>query len=238
MIVPILFNSCIKKDKTPLKNALCILVCTGFILASCAGMPDENIIITGPEEETPGLSKVQRKLIEGAERLKGTRKLVVKDKTFSMDCSGTVLAVYYYAGIDLTGAYSKYSGNGVARIYKYLEDENLLYNTIMPVPGDIIFWDNTWDKNSDGKINDSLTHMGMVVYSFKNGDVEYIHLNYRKGIIFEKMNLKDPDTNIIIIDGKTIIINSPMRMRSAPKSGKRLASQLCRSFGMGYLLEK
>ena len=45
-------------------------------------------------------------------------------------------------------------GNGVGRIYKTLETEDLLYTTSTPLVGDIIFWDNTWDANGDGTITE------------------------------------------------------------------------------------
>ena len=78
-----------------------------------------------------------------------------------MDCTGTVLAIYYYAGIDLARDFNKYSGNGVTRLYKSLQAQKLLYETRYPVTGDIIFWDNTYDRNEDGRWNDTLTHVGI-----------------------------------------------------------------------------
>ena len=188
--------------------------------------------------EKPDLSETQKMLVEEAYRILGVEKLFVKGKSFSLDCSGTVMALYWYAGIDLGRNFSKYTGGGTERIYKYLDDEGLLYKTKLPVPGDIIFWDNTYDKNGNGKSDDYLTHMGMVVSSDSKGNIEYIHENYRKGVVLAKMNLYKPDQYYEIVSGKKIILNDPMRMRGSPETSKGwLSGQLYRTFGMGYLLK-
>ncbi len=216
-----------------MKHRICLL--SGVILlASCATMkelPEER-----PEEGD--LSKTQRLLIEGARSCIGKEELVVRGKEFHIDCTGVILAIYYYAGIDFTPAMRKYTGNGVTRLYKYLRENKLLYKTEQPAPGDIIFWDNTWDANEDGEYNDYLTHIGMVLEVDSSGRITYVHHNYRKGIITEYMNLTDPDTDRIEKNGTIIIINSPMRMQGSPPApeGQWLSSHLARIFGKGYQL--
>jgi hypothetical protein len=167
----------------------------------------------------------------------GKRELVIRGRRFNMDCTGAVLAIYYYAGIDLAQDFRNFSGNGVTRLYKSLESEQLLYRTTLPVPGDIIFWDNTYDRNKDGRWNDPLTHVGMVMSVAANGEVQYVHLNYRKGIIIENMNLRKPRTHQKMERGEMQIVNSPMRMKQAGNAHPEnwLSGQLFRIFGMGYL---
>ncbi len=215
-----------------------------FFLSSCATMPKsgaakphEASVPTPPDHAGTTLSQTQKLLVEEAKRLLGAEKIFVRGRSFSHDCSGTVMAIYWYAGIDLSKNFSKYSGGGTERIYKYLKDEGLLYRTKLPAPGDIIFWDNTYDKNKNGKADDYLTHMGMVVSVDKTGIIKYIHENYRKGIILAKMNLLKPDTYVEVVEGKKIILNDPIRMRGSPKSKKWLSSQLYRDFAMAYLLK-
>lgn len=215
-----------------------MLPLAAVFLASCATMNDGPA--EAPEQPERGeLTRKQRLLLEGAESMLGQDRLVVKGKEFRIDCTGVVLAIYYYAGIDFTPAMTGYTGNGVTRMYKYLREENLLYKTEYPAPGDIIFWDHTWDANDDGQYNDYLTHIGMVMdVDAKTGLITYVHHNYAKGIVTEYMNLTDPDTHTVTKGNQVIIVNSPMRMRGSPPApeGQWLAGHLARIFGKGYLL--
>ena len=166
--------------------------------------------------------------------MRGRTRLVIGGRRFNADCTGTVLAIYWYAGIDLASPLARYSGNGVTRLYRFLEEEQALYSTRRPKPGDIIFWDNTYDRNDDGQANDYLTHTGMVVAVEEDGTVHYVHHNYRKGVVFARMNLYKPGVYTEVVDGEQRIINSPMRMRGSPNFDKWLASQLTRSFGRAW----
>ncbi len=180
---------------------------------------------------------IRAEVVEGARSLIGKETLVVKGRAFPYDCTGLVRAAYWYAGIDLAKDFSKYSGNGVARLFKTFEAYNLLYLTETPLPADIAFWDNTYDQNVDGKWNDPFTHVGVVAAVSDAGQIEYIHLNYRKGIIIEYMNLADPDTNTMNVGGNVIFANSAMRMQGQIVNEMWLSSHLLREFGKGYLLE-
>lgn len=180
------------------------------------------------------LNGIQAKLVEGAHSIRGRTRLVIGGRRFNADCTGTVLAIYWHAGIDLASPMARYRGNGVTRLYRFLEEEQALYSTRRPAPGDIIFWDNTYDRNNDGQPNDYLTHTGMVVAVEEDGTVHYVHHNYRKGVVFARMNLYKPGVYTEVIDGEQRIINSPMRMRGSPNYDKWLASQLTRSFGRAW----
>lgn len=208
-----------------------------FYLCSCASIappPTRASSLSPTARET---EDVRRKLAEGGNYVLGKQELVIRGKRFNMDCTGAVLAIYYYAGIDLTRDFNKYKGNGVTRLYRSLESEDLLYETQLPVTGDIIFWDNTYDRNEDGQWNDSLTHVGMVMNTSRDGTIEYVHLNYRKGIIIEHMNLRESDVHQQLEKGHMRIVNSPMRMKQAGKDHPQnwLAGQLYKTFAMGYL---
>jgi hypothetical protein len=203
-------------------------------LGACATAPPTA---KAPHPAARGSEEIRGKLAEGGNYVLGKEDLVIRGKRFNMDCTGAVLAIYYYAGIDLAQDFNKYKGNGVMRLYKSLEAEDLLYYTQYPVTGDIIFWDNTYDRNEDGQWNDPLTHVGMVMNVSADGSVEYVHLNYRRGIIIEKMNLDQPEIHQRIEKGQMRIVNSPMRMKQAGKAHPEnwLSGQLFKIFGMGYL---
>ena len=88
----------------------------------------------------PATVALRSKLVEGAQSILGKKQLFVRGRRFNMDCTGMVLAIYWYAGIDLARDFNKFKGNGVTRIYKTLERDNLLYSNDYPLPGDIVFW--------------------------------------------------------------------------------------------------
>lgn len=208
-------------------------------LASCATTPrveERDIPVERPQLST-ATDELRAKLGEGARSVLGARELVVNGRRFSWDCTGTVLAIYWYAGVDLARDFGRYPGNGVSRLYRTLEDADLLYTTPEPILGDVVFWNDTYDADGDGRWDDPLTHVGMVMETARDGTISYIHLNYRKGIVIERMNLREPDVHQRAAAGKVTIVNSPLRMAEAgkPHPDRWLAGQLYRALGMGYL---
>lgn len=173
-------------------------------------------------------------LLEGAEYFLGTTEIAYLGRRFPYDCSGLIMGIYYYAGIDLQKMMKSYRGNAVSMMHQALSAKGLILEDGPPEPGDIIFWDNTYDYNGDGLWNDLLTHAGMVVSVSEWGAVEYIHLNYRKGIVIERMNLSEPDVNRKNIDGESVVVNSAMRMAGQPAGQGWLASHLFRDYGRGW----
>ena len=176
------------------------------------------------------ISQKQKQLVDAANWAKGRNYLTINGHRFKMDCSGVVRAIYFKAGIDLAKDFNKYKGGGTQRIHEILRSKGLIYRPTVPVPGDILFWDNTYDANHNGRSDDTLSHIGMVVSSDKrSGNVVYVHHHEKKGIVFEKMNLlhpNDPDYNAIM---------RSQRARKLP-GNKYLASHLYKDAGKGYLL--
>jgi len=210
-------------------------------LGSCATAPrtgDRGVPVERPAL-SPATDALRAKLGEGARSLLGATELVVNGRRFSWDCTGTVLAIYWYAGVDLARDFGRYPGGGVNRLYRTLADAGLLYTTREPILGDLVFWDDTYDADGDGKWDDPLTHVGMVMETERDGTVSYIHLNYRRGIVIERMNLREPDVHQRVVAGRVTIVNSPLRMAEAGKAhpDQWLAGQLYRVLGMGYLLD-
>lgn len=182
------------------------------------------------------LLPVQKRLLAGAEHFLGKRELVYDGRTYTFDCTGTVLAIYAYAGINLLPMFDRQSGDGVKRLYKIMRDHDLLTKSKHPQPGDLVFWDNTYDENGDGRWDDPLTHVGMVVGVTESGEISYIHQRYDRGIVIQRMSLVHPDTYTEIEGGTKIVVNSPMRQIDQPPGPLWLAGQLFDSFGRGYLL--
>ncbi len=218
-----------------LKRPLLVVALATFLF-SCASLP--LLAPRAPERATdPAVLALRQRLLEGANSMLGRTELVVRGRRFNWDCTGVVLAIYWYAGVDLGRDFVKYGGNGVKRLYKSLEAEELLYTTPYPVSGDLIFWDNTLDLNRDGVWNDPLTHVGMAVGTDQDGTVSYVHQNVSRGIVIERMNLFRPDAEQGWDWGRTKVLNSPMRLALPGVAHPRLwlAGQLFRNLGMGYL---
>jgi hypothetical protein len=187
----------------------------------------------------PSVVALRAKLAAGARSILGKKQLVVRGRRFSWDCTGVVLSIYWYAGIDLSRDFKKFSGNGVTRIYKTLQKDDLLYSTTTPLVGDIIFWDNTYDEpGSEGKPN-PLSHVGMVLDVQSDGTITYIHHHVTRGIVTEYMNLRAPDVRTMLDNGQVKVINSPLRLAVAgkPHDPNWLSGQLFRVLGMAYLLQ-
>lgn len=216
-----------------------------LLLAGCATVPEglrskrsASVRATEPAPERASeaeVTELQRRIAEAARSFVGQNpeKLYVRDREFRCDCTGVVLAAYYEAGIDLMPEFVKERGNGVARLHAVAERHDLTTRTAMPRPGDIVFWDNTYDHDADGAWGDELTHAGIVVDVDPDGRITYVHHNYRRGVVTAYMNLKDPETYQVQKDGRTVTLNSPMRMKSHRyiKPEAWLSSHLFRSFG-------
>lgn len=229
-------------------------VCITYVGVSCVGSPDPAPASSQSSKtdvtRKPGIGKGsgaspageqpllvpaktdgQKRIVEAAKSLLGRTNLRFEKARFFSDCSGFVLAAYYLGGVDLRKEFDRQSGNGVRRLYQIALSHRLVFTQNLPAPGDILFWDNTYDANGDGKWNDELTHAGIVVASYSDGKVDYIHYHVRLGIVQERMNLRHPNEEAF---------NAPMRIKEAgnPRPEKWLAAQLYRASGrLWYMAE-
>jgi hypothetical protein len=89
------------------------------------------------------------------------------------DCTGLVRAVYEEAGIELMGSGLR-GDNGVSAMFR-LASEKRAIHTSPPQPGDLVFFRETYDRNRDGKLNDGLTHVGVVESVGPDGTVSFVH---------------------------------------------------------------
>lgn len=140
---------------------------------------------------------------------------VYKGKTFLFDCQGTVARIYWSQGIDVTKGYDRPEfarlNGGVPRIFYTYKGENRVSFSKRPGPGDIVFFDNTWDANGDARWNDPMTHVGIVEDVDPDGTVSVIH-HCSSGIKRYKLNLEKPT---IYQDESGKVLNSFIRRQSA-----------------------
>ncbi len=138
-----------------------------------------------------------------------------KGKTFLFDCQGTVAKIYWANGVDITKGYERPEfarlGGGVPRIFYTYKGENKVHFSKRPGPGDLVFFDNTWDLNGDTRWNDPMTHVGIVEEVDADGTVNVIH-HCSRGIKRYQFNLDKP-TVYQNENGK--VLNSFIRRQNA-----------------------
>ncbi len=146
-----------------------------------------------------------------AEKAIGMTELpVIKGEKFRPDCIGFVRYVYYRAGLDLVKVYGNGRG-GVSSLYDGLEKRGLVYTGRLPEPGDLIFFDNTYDVNGNSKWDDPLSHIAIVEAVGKHNTIYYIDYSNSR-VSEERLNLSYPNTHAFRqADGKYFIINSFLR---------------------------
>jgi len=114
-------------------------------------------------------------IVGSAARLVGARAITSKGKRIAYDCAGVTRAIFLEHGIDLyRGTFNDSKGNGVQLIYNHVRQHGALHRGSDVSPGDLVFFDNTWDFNGDGKVNDPLTHVGVVERLEPDGTVVFI----------------------------------------------------------------
>ncbi len=169
--------------------------------------------------------------VQTAQALVGRSAIVLKGKRWGDDCTGLVRAVYAQVGVDLLSA-ARPDDNGVTAIWRFAARYGHTYDGGHPVPGDLVFFKDTYDRNRDGRDNDGLTHVGLVEAVGEDGTVVVIH-RVAKGVVRYRMNLafKDQEKGP---DGKPV--NDWLRM-PGPGTKPQLTAQLFGGFATVLPLE-
>jgi len=152
---------------------------------------------------------------------------------FTSDCIGFVRYVYKKAGIDIVKAYA-HGHRGVDSLYNGLKHYQFVYSgkDQDPLPGDLVFFDNTYDVNHNGVWDDPLSHIGIVESVTKHHTIRYIHFS-NSGIKRSSMNLQYPQTYAFRTkSGKLYVVNDFLRRRKNTARSKRdyLSSSLFCAF--------
>lgn len=148
------------------------------------------------------------------------RYLEVRPDGFRDDCSGYVSAVFDRVGVRLVG--------GTHDMYALAEEQHLLHHRKEPQPGDIAFFDDTYDANRDGKTNDPLTHVAVVLGVDDDGTIHLAHGGTGRGRTTLTMNLYHPDQRS---DGDRVLNDWLRRQKPGDPSNTRyFAGELWRAF--------
>jgi len=156
----------------------------GFLIAiatlvGCAGVTRDHTQ-TVPTDKQGCCQRVEATprrtaIVRTATQLIGARTIEVNGRHIAYDCAGVTRAIYLKHGIDLySGEPSDPNANGVRLIHAHIRQQGTFHQGPVAHPGDLIFFNNTWDYNGDGKVNDPLTHIGIVERQEPDGTVVFI----------------------------------------------------------------
>ena len=146
---------------------------------------------------------------------------------YRSDCSGFVEASYARIGHPITGS--------AAQFWQRADTAKATHFRRRPEPGDLAFFDNTHDRNQDGKLNDSLTHVAIVLGVDDEGTILLAHDGTRQGRGTLKMNLYKAEEHT---DLTGQIINDYLRSRNEgdPRKTDYLSGALWRGFATSAAL--
>jgi hypothetical protein len=169
-------------------------------------------------------------VVQSAARLIGTRTITSHGKRIAYDCAGVARAIFLEHGIDLyRGDVYDSKGNGVRLIYNHVRRHGVLHHGSDVHPGDLVFFDNTWDFNGDGKPNDPLTHVGIVEQLEPDGTVVFIS-RVADAIERYRMNVTQPHVHKT---SQGRVLNDYIRRKrpTDPHNTARLTGELFSFYG-------
>jgi cell wall-associated NlpC family hydrolase len=134
------------------------------------------------------------------------------------DCSGFVEDVLRAAGVVRRGGARAMWTNAV-------EEGRVAHDSIRP--GDLVFFDRTWDSNHNGLVDDTLTHVAIAVRMLDDGTVVMIHRSVDR-IEELRMNLREPDA----YERRGHVVNSYLR---APRYGGARSPRLSGELYHGHV---
>lgn len=114
-------------------------------------------------------------IVRTAAKLVGAKTIESNGRRVSYDCAGVTRAIFLKHGIDLyENSTSDPEANGVRLIHAHIRQQGTFHQGPVVHPADLVFFDNTWDFNGDSKVNDPLTHVGVVERQEPDGTVIFI----------------------------------------------------------------
>ena len=140
--------------------------------------------------ENPAMRKAR--IVQFAGSLVGARRVVAGGRRYASNCSDFVRAVFSIEGVDLYHWPTRARGfAGVRGMYGLSHVTSGLHFKKTPEPGDLVFFHHTYDFNRNQRIDDFLSHVGVVEKMDGDGTVHYI--DYSGGRVRRgRLNLRMP----------------------------------------------
>ncbi|WP_224242592.1 CHAP domain-containing protein [Hyalangium gracile] len=187
------------------------------------------LLLRGPEAEAArrgvgdARSQIGRKAVSRAAMWVGLPSLARVSREVNDDCSGLTYLAYWRPGLNLLPEEVRPGESGVAAMYRKAQALGALRS--QPRPGDLVFFQETYDRNRDGRRNDGLTHVGVVERVAPDGLVTFVH-RAGGGVKRSKLHLSLRDVRR---DGKGRVLNDWLR-RPDKKGPGQLAGELVVGF--------
>jgi cell wall-associated NlpC family hydrolase len=143
----------------------------------------------------------------------GLRSLTTVSTSVNDDCSGLTRLAFRAQGLDLLPPDLLPEENGVKAIYRKAAALGAVRET--PERGDLVFFKDTFDRNRDGRINDGLTHIGIVERVAPDGTVTFVHKS--GGLVKRsRLNLAQPEARR---DAQGHVLNDWLRRKDKRNRG-------------------
>jgi hypothetical protein len=169
-------------------------------------------------------------IVRSAGQLVGVRTVEMGGRRIEYDCAGVTRAVYLKHGIDLyESRTADPRASGVRLIYNHIRERGTLHQGPAVRPGDLVFFDNTWDADHDDKTNDRLTHVGIVERQDRDGTITFIS-RVAGTVQRYRMNLGLPHVSRTA-DGKILNDHLRRKHRHDPPGTRYLTGELFAGFG-------
>jgi hypothetical protein len=168
------------------------LKAAGFIAALLTAMPQGEEDDAPPAAWTPDIGRLAAQYAREG--------LSHEPWGFRDDCSGFASWVYSSSGVPMDGR--------VRTLFDLaVEGESLHWNPI-PRVGDLVFFDDTHDRDENGLWDDDLTHIGVIIDIEPDGTARFAHGGTAVGRTTGTINLLRPDDHV---DDNGKVINSYLR---------------------------
>lgn len=144
----------------------------------------------GAPDDPPEARAWRERIARTAGAHVGETAVVVHGERFRPDCSGVVRGIYAQAGVPLGSVVLGPNVNDTRALYEWMKRAGSLRRS-NPLPGDLVFFSDTWDQNGNGLRDDPLSHVGIVERVHDDGRVVLVH---RVGdrIVRASMTLSQP----------------------------------------------
>ena len=139
----------------------------------------------------------------------GGQPIIVGGVRYRMDCSGVASGIYARAGFSLGPDAERSGGLDVRRLYDLVKATGSLRKRD-PLPGDLVFFDDTYDYNGNGLVDDPLSHVGVVEHVVDDGTVVFVH-RIGQQVVRARLNLQQPSVRH---DDKRRALNHYLRAAS------------------------